>query len=429
MSIRIRALTLPALLAMGFCAFLSSVSGQGKPEDLLNRAKAEQAVLTQRVEAKLRDAIADARKLQATSPVRAANLLRSAMFQLDDPLIPASFRSEWSAQLTSQIKAIESGRKIADPVDINPVKREIKEGQTKQAKAIQEEYYDVRRSVDTISALIKAGNSTQAQKEADALSKRYPNNPVVISLTDNITWNQRIADAKDYVEQQKQGYLLAMRNVDRASIPPKEDLEFDPEYFKRISKLRIKPAFTKKETAILRALDEPISLGYKDSPFEDVIKFISTKMGVPILLDKTALTEANIQSNTPVTIELNNVATRTALRKLLQDQGLTFIMREETLQVVTIQQGRSMLTTRVYPIGDIVRMVGPFGGAVTWGPVMDAQATQEATKQLIQMVQSIDPGSWKESGGNGTIVFHWATLSIIVRQTTEVHAKLSGLNR
>ena len=429
MSIRVRTLTLPALLATGLCAFISSVSGQAKPEDLLNRAKAEQAAVTSRVESKLRDAIADARRLQATSPIRAANVLKSALFQLDDPLIPPSFKTEWTAQLTAQIKLIESGKKIADPVDINPVKREIREAQAKQAKSMQEEYYDVRRSVDTISALIKSGNTTQAQKEADALAKRYPNNPVVISMSDNIAWNQRLAEAKDYVEQQKQGYLLAMRSVDRSAIPPKEDLEFDPEYFRKITKLRIKPAFTKKETAILRSLDEPISLGYKDEPFENVIKFISTQMNQPILLDKASLESAMIQSNTPVSIELKSVATRTALRKLLQDHGLTFIMKEETLQIVTIQQARSMLTTRVYPIGDIVQVVGFRGGAVTWGPWMDMLQTQEAVKQLMQLVQSIDPGSWKESGGNGTIAFHWPTLSLIVRQTTEVHAKLGGLSR
>ncbi len=429
MSNRIRTLTAPALVAMGLCLFISAASGQSKPEDLLNRAKGEQAVLMQRLEQKMRDAIADARRLQSTSPVRAANLLRSAIGQLDDPLIPPGFRADWTRQLTAQIKLIESGKRLPDPVDVNPAKREIKEAQVKQAKSMQEEYYEVRRSVDTISALIKAGNTVQAQKETDALAKRYPNNPAVISLNESTAWNQRLAEAKEYVEQQKQGYMLAMRSVDRSAIPPKEDLEFDPEYFRKITKLRIKSQFTKKETAILKSLDQPISLGYKDAPFEDVIKFISTQMNQPILLDKSALAEANIQSNTPVSIDLKNVATRTALRKLLQDHNLTFIMKEETLQVVTIQTARSMLTTRVYPIGDIVQVVGPLGGEVTWGPWMSMIQTQEAVKQLMQLVQTIDPGSWKEAGGNGTIAFHWPTLSLIVRQTTEVHVKLGGLSR
>lgn len=430
MSIRVRPLALSALLAAGLCVFTSSVSGQTKPEDLLKRAEADRALATQRIEKRLRDALDDARKLQPTSPVRAANVLKAAISSLDDPLIPASFRSEWSAQLTAQIRAIESGGKVADPVDVDPAKREIREARVKTAKSIQEEYYEVRRSVDTISALIKAGATAQAQKEADSLAKRYPNNPVVIAMTDNIAWNQRLADAKEYVEAQKQGYLLAMRSADRAAIPPNEDLEFDPEYFRKISKLRMKPELTKKEMAIMKALDAPITLGYKDTPFEDIIKFVSTQMNVPILLDKAALTEAMIQSNTPVSINLPaNVATRTALRKLLQEHGLTFIIREETLQVVTLQTARSMMVTRVYPIGDIVRVVGPLGGAVTFGPWMDALATQEAAKQIVAMVQMIDPNSWKEAGGNGTIAFHWPTLSLIVRQTTEVHAKLGGLSR
>mgnify|MGYP001247301258 CR=1 FL=1 len=60
MSIRIRPLAAPAVLTTVMLFAISSSWGQPRPEDLLNRAKAEQSVLTQRIEGKMRDALAEA---------------------------------------------------------------------------------------------------------------------------------------------------------------------------------------------------------------------------------------------------------------------------------------------------------------------------------------------------------------------------------
>ncbi len=415
----------PALVVL-LGGLASLASAQSKPEDsLLNRAKAEQALMLQRLEARMRDAQAEARRLQPTSKIRAANALKTAVNQLEDPLIPSGFRNEWTAKLNSQIVEIESGRKLPPPEEINPVRREIKEADLKRAKAVQEEYSDVKRAVDTIAALVKSGNTAQAQKEADALAKRYPDNPAVIALADAQGMNQRVADARFLVESAARRFLFdpyARRRT--SSIMPKGDIEFDVERWREITKLRMKPTMTKKERELLKALDTPISLGYKEAPFDEVLKFISTNMGQNILVDKLALMQAMLESSTPVSVTLRDVATRTALRKVLQDQQLTYIIKDETIQVVSIEQARTMMVTRVYYLGDLAQGLGPFGGAIRWGPWMDMMQTQENVRQLVEVVKSIDPLSWKDNGGAGTLTFNWPSMSIIVRQTAEFHARL-----
>jgi hypothetical protein len=345
-------------------------------------------------------------------------------------LVPPDFRTKWRAQLQNQIKAVESGQVLANPDnEVNPIKRQIKEADRQRAKAVQEEYYDVRRSVDTIAALVKAGSTTQAQKEIDALVKRYPNNPAALILAENLGMNQRVADARMVVAQQQEGYLLAMRSVDKSAIPPKGDIEFDPVRFKEISesKFRRPAQLTKKEQAIMKSLDKTISLGFKDVTFQEVIKFISNETGQNILIEKSALTEAGLDTSSTVSINLRDVSARTALRKLLQDQQLTFVIKDETIQVVTLARAREMLVTRVYYLGDLVRLNGPFGGAVTWGPWMDMMQTKENVDRIIDMVKAIDPESWKDRGGNGTVIFNWPSMSMVVRQTAEFHARMSGL--
>ena len=425
MSTLLRRFVLAAIVgsALGSTVFAQN----SNPNDLLNKANADRAILTQRIEGKLREALGEARRLQGTSQVRAVNALKAALGQLDDPLIPTGFRNEWTATLTAQIKQIESGKKLADPAEINPVKREIKEADRQRAKAIQEEYNDVRRTLDTVAALNRSGSAAQAQKEIAALAKRYPDNPATIIMSETSGLNQRLADARYMVAQQQEGFLLAMRSVDKSAIMPKDpDIDFDVKRWREISKLRMKSTLTKKEEALLKALDSPINLGYKDAPFDEVMKALSTALGKDILLDKSALESAMIDSNTPTTINVRGVAVRTALRKVLQDRGLTYIIKDESIQVVTLDRAKETLVTRVYHVGDLVNAIGPFGGVLQWGPQLNMMQVQENANQLIDMIKKIDADSWKDRGGNGVITFHWPSMSIIVRQTSEFHARFGG---
>ncbi len=403
------------------------VQAQQRPEDLLNRAKAEQSLMLQKIDARMREAIQTARRLQDSSPTRAVNALKLAQANLDDPLLPESYRASWNRQISSMIRSIETGQKLKEPEALNPIKKQIREEDRARARAIKDEYYDVKRGVETITALVRSGNTIQAQREIEALTRRYPNNPALLVLNDKLGTKNYLNEAKVLAHQQAEGFMLAMRSVENSSIPPKEDLEFDREYFRRISKLRMKSEYTAKEKAIFKALDSSISLGFKDAPFDQVIQFISKSMGVPILLDKAALAEGMLESSTPVSLTLSNVASRTALRKLLQDHNLTFIIKEESIQVVTITKARETLVTRVYPVRDLLSTPGFLGGSVTWGPWMEMAQADEASKLLIQSIQNIDPDSWKDRGGNGTVIFHWPSMSLIVRQTTEVHARLAGI--
>jgi type II secretory pathway component GspD/PulD (secretin) len=219
-----------------------------------------------------------------------------------------------------------------------------------------------------------------------------------------------------------------MRSVDKAAIPPKGDIEFDADHWRDITKRRNKSTMTKKEKELLKALDSTINLGFKDAPFEEVMKSISTSLGQNILLDKSALQSAMIETNTPVSVNLRGVAVRSALRSILQDHGLTYIIKDESIRVVTLDQARSTLVTRVYYLGDLIRGVGAIGGAAAlqFGPVVDMMQTQNNANRIIEMIKAIDPLSWRDNGGSGSVTFNLPSMSIIVRQTAEFHSLFGG---
>ena len=41
---------------------------------------------------------------------------------------------------------------------------------------------EIRRGVDTVGSLLKAGEVAQAKKEVEALTKKFPTNPTVLVL-------------------------------------------------------------------------------------------------------------------------------------------------------------------------------------------------------------------------------------------------------
>ena len=67
-----------------------------------------------------------------------------------------------------------------------------------------------------------------------------------------------------------------------------------------------------------------------------------------------------------------------------------------------------------------------FGGAAANAQSMAMQKMQ-GVKQLIDLIQSsVDPQTWQGNGGNGTITFHAPSMSLVIKQSAEVHALLAS---
>lgn len=149
-------------------------------------------------------------------------------------------------------------------------------------------------------------------------------------------------------------------------------------------------------------------------------------LDLPLLLDKRSVEDLMLDLKKGATLQANGLAARTVLRSVLDAHGLTFVVKDETVQIVTVERARSILTTRVYYLGDLVNGVGPFSG-IQWGPFVNAQQTQANADAIVQMIRkSIDPLSWNgETGGAGSITFHYPSMSIIVRASAEVHYTMS----
>src|SRR3954466_1579345 len=99
---RTRYLLAPVVLAGAF-----TLAAPAQENALLKRQGQLQAVAVQKVESSLKEALADAKRLrQAGSNARAAERLRSAVRQLDDPILPRKTVDTWRAQLSEALRAV-----------------------------------------------------------------------------------------------------------------------------------------------------------------------------------------------------------------------------------------------------------------------------------------------------------------------------------
>src|SRR6476620_1690104 len=110
-------------------------------------------------------------------------------------------------------------------------------------------------------------------------------------------------------------------------------------------------------------------------------------MDQPLFIDERSLADLGTDLKKPVSIQGRGVSARTVLRQALAAQGLTFVVKDETIQVVTVEKARGMLVTRVYYLGDVVQGVGPFGGSLTWGPYLDYQQTMANVGVVIDAIE------------------------------------------
>ena len=92
-----------------------------------------------------------------------------------------------------------------------------------------------------------------------------------------------------------------------------------------------------------------------------------------IIIDKNALDEGQITYDTPVTCSFQTpVATRTALRAMLNNVNLTYVIRDGVIHVTNTARAKDLMVTRVYYIGDLVTGMG----MVTSPPQLGSRRTR-----------------------------------------------------
>jgi hypothetical protein len=393
----------------------------------LDEARQRLSIEGQKVELQVRIALREAQSLlfkkQADKAV--ARLTKALALLEQDDALPEGRRGRLISMVKDRIRVAQ-----ADPApDTTRSDKPLVEARRKEdAERRAAEAKKIRRDLDAISDLQKNGKNAEARRRARELARDYPDNPVAQVATRNVEILDQLASARSFRSERDRRVNRVFHDIDESAMPIEGDIQIDKERTLRNRKSpyrKVGQPLTGKEKTVLQALNRPITVRFQDSKFEDVIEYLSTLTNQPILLDKQALKDADIDYDTPVSLNVKGVSMRTVLRQVLGSFGLTYVVKDEVIQVVSIERAKKLMTVRAYSVADLVR-TGGFN-ELRFGPAVGNFEMMQNVAQIIDMIQSMtDPESWKANGGEGTITFNAATLSLVIKQSAEVHSMLSG---
>lgn len=418
-------------LAAGVLACGLAVSAVAQqPDRLVQEAQRAKQIAEATAEAEVADAIKLNTSLAKSAPEKAVQNLKAQMLKVDTARdLGSAKRQELADRLTAAINGVQRGGRATD-TQVTDRARALTEKNRRAADAALAEAKDVQTGINEVARLIDARKDREAKAKIAELVGKYPDNAAVLQLKDTNVNADAVAAAKFLAQQSAEGFRLAMNGVQESAIPTNRDMTF-PKNWKDMQELKDKlnaPKLTAEEKKLIASLDKAIDTPLKDAPFEEAVQLISTKIDQKIYIDKKSLEDTGLDLRKPVDVP-GGVSARSALRVMLQSQNLTFLVRDNIIQVVSLDRAKDMLVSRAYDVRDLVGVGGPFNNPIVWGSLLDAQQTLENARILIDAIQrSVDPRVWRDGngvgGGPATITFHYPTMSIIVRAPSEVHADL-----
>jgi hypothetical protein len=170
-------------------------------------------------------------------------------------------------------------------------------------------------------------------------------------------------------------------------------------------------ASTKKIEEALAGPLHSVGLDYADVPLQDVVSNLSDDYGIPIHLNKAALEEAGISTDSRVSVTLHNISLRSALKLLLGTLQLTWIVKDEVLLITTKEDAEKDLDTCVYNVQGLVDDSDP-----------------KSVKALVDAITAcVYSDTWAANGGGQAEIQPLPSGLLVVSQTQVAQEQVSAL--
>lgn len=421
-------------LYVALLAVFVILSGSLYAEDLIEQQKRINKVRVQQLESEYRALLVRSSRVGAKDPEEAANLIQGFVNELkQDTVLADARRARMIDNLQARIGELEKRFKREDKVKNQEALKQAERANDQRVRNEQaQQRGQYKQMMVQYNKYIAEGNYAAALKLSQQMKATIRGNsgtsnslPPSASVTDRIaSTNNLIQSNKDLNAKRRESFARTMQDLKRSTLPPRGDVEFpDPEKWAKLTKARSPLAkLSAQDRAMLKALSTPIDGKFESEPFEDVINYLSEKFSVTIDVNEAGMEDVAVNYKTPVTVRAKGITLRSFLRKMLGNLGLAYYVKGGVIHVTSFQRAREVMSTRVYYLGDLAGVPD-----LRLPPLYnDARAVQIIQGIVNTIKTSVDPESWTDRGGKGTIAFQPQSMSLIIKQTAEVHFKLGG---
>jgi hypothetical protein len=418
-------------LAAGLLACGTALADD-KDNNLLDEAQKRQQIAAQALDAEIRDALATAEKLKVSDPAKATELLNVAQKKLETvTFLSIAQTATYRVTIKERIEAIANGKAKAEAAEAQKraadLDRRITELQSQREKGAA-----LQRDLDIVKYLRSEGKLDEAARLADEISKRNPNNVSAAQQQQVTGISGRINEAYQLPKDKAVASNAALNDVARSSIPIVGDIQYpSKEKWDKLTKDRkkyLEIPMTETERKIVEALNTVITTptDIKDITFEKFLEDMQKQLGQTILVNKGAMKDLDISYERTFSVSLpKNITRRSLLRTALAELGLTYVVRNEIIEVMDVERAKNCMTVRTIPLGDLLYFGNP-------PPVQNNgnNAGKSSVDLLIEMIQDqIEPLSWQKYNGPGSITYYAPQNVLIVRNSAEVINMVGGRSR
>jgi type II secretory pathway component GspD/PulD (secretin) len=338
--------------------------------------------------------------------------------------------------------------------------------------------------------LYHEGKYTQAEMVAQRAHDVDPDNVATDAALRMVEMAEGIHRAEEISRKKRKTFMDGLDDDPGPSLTMGKPVAFseDKDYAARVGKRTgftslQAPTHNPIEQSIERKLMSPIPpVNFKDVPLKQAIEDLGTlSNGVNFYTDTAALNAAGVNLEQPLSLKVENISLKSALNLLLKQAKLTYLIKDEVLQITTEDEARGKLKQVTYPVADLVippsdgtlpntsnfqsalERQGNAQGMLNQGPSPYMAPTsmsggqpvgmstssmssggsrnfpgspQAATLRPGQSIEdllikvittSVAPDSWTDVGGKGTIQYFPIGLALVVNQTQDIQEQISDL--
>jgi hypothetical protein len=341
--------------------------GSAEPADgqLIDETDRRNRVSVGFFRAEVRNVLNHARDLMGANPEQAEATLK---LLLDKVRGASEMTPDARAQLVAQIEtALHSAHRQAQANAERQLRTQQAAAEREARDRIERELSLNEQKVDQVMARYNALMLEERYRDAEALAgvaeELTPGRAGLRGAELTARMTGYVADMNAVRDMRYKGIVDAAYQVELSHVPAADEPPIrypEPEVWQLLTERRKKykavdlTQHGPNETKILAELDEQTELDFAEQPLTDVVDYLKQRHGIEIQLDQKALSDTGLGSDLPVTRAIKGITLRSALKLLLSELDLTYVIRNEVLLITSRTEAENMLSTRVYPVADLV---------------------------------------------------------------------------
>jgi hypothetical protein len=335
----------------------------------LQDVETQRQVVAGKIQAEVENGLNSARKLMGTSPTQAEQDLKVMMENVErsvelDPAVRRQLREQIENAIRQARQQVTvAGEKLTAAQEAAAAAQELQRINDELAIGTQR----LSQIMARFNALMAERRSTVVVEEViPEVDRLAPNTSLAAAVDTGGRFQRSYHELKDVWARREQGWLAGLYAVEASFIPFFDDSPIvypDSEWWEKISIDRIEKYGSmdllkpdSREQDIFNALKSTTELDFVETPLKDAITYLADKHEIPIVLNVKKLEEAGVNIDTPITLPLKGITLRSALRLMLGELELTYMVKDEVLRITTPEDAESPenMVTKVYNVGDLV---------------------------------------------------------------------------